>query len=396
MNDVILFFSGVLAGGLLVYLIMIRQWKTSRQVAEELVRLTREEKQQEIQQVFAQVRDAFGSLSMEALGRSTEEFLKLAGRAFNDQSKLHETQLQGKKELIDQTLQNMKTELSRVQEIIQKIEQERQQSFGALTNQLRQTADETRRLQNITGQLNAALSHSQVRGQWGERMAEDVLRLAGFMEGINYLKQNAVSGSANRPDFTFFLPHNLKVNMDVKFPLTNYLAYLQAPSESERLTLRSQFLKDVRRRVKEVTTRDYINPEDQTVDYVIIFIPNEQVYSFINEQDGSILDDALKNKVILCSPVTLYAILAVIRQAMDNFSLEKTAAQISKILQEFSKQWNLFRESMDKMGRRIDEAQREYQNLISTRANRLERPLQQIETLRQNLQLPENSEDKIE
>jgi len=396
MNDVILFFSGILTGGLLVYLIMTRQQKTGRQVAEELARLAREEKQQEVQQLLAQVRDAFGSLSMEALGRSTEEFLKLASRTFNDQSKLHETQLQGKKELIDQTLQNMKTELSRVQEIIQKIEQERQQSFGALTNQLRQTADETRRLQNITGQLNNALSHSQVRGQWGERMAEDVLRLAGFIEGINYLKQSAVGGGSGRPDFTFMLPHNLKVNMDVKFPLTNYLAYLQAQSENDRLTLLSQFLRDVRKRVKEVTTRDYINPEDQTVDYVIIFIPNEQVYSFINEHDGSILDDALKSKVILCSPVTLYAILAVIRQAMDNFSLEKTAAQISNILQEFSKQWNLFRESMDKMGRRIDEAQREYQNLISTRANKLERPLQQIESLRQNLQLSENSGEKLE
>ena len=60
-----------------------------------------------------------------------------------------------------------------------------------------------------------------------------------------------------------------------------------------------------------------------------MFIPNEQVYAFINEHDRLLLDDALRNRVILCSPITLYAILAVIRQAVENFNLEKTTEQIS-------------------------------------------------------------------
>jgi len=170
--------------------------------------------------------------------------------------------------------------------------------------------------------------------------------------------------------------------MDVKFPLDNYLKYLESDGDAEREKSKARFLKDVRERIKEVLTRDYINPEENTVDYVIVFIPNEQVYAFINENDGTILDDALKNKVILCSPITLYAILAVIRQAVDNFNLEKTAAQILSLLGSFNKQWDAFMKSFDKMGKRIDDAQREFNTLTSTRRNQMERSLRKIDDLR--------------
>ena len=114
--------------------------------------------------------------------------------------------------------------------------------------------------------------------------------------------------------------------MDVKFPLDNYLRYQEANSDADKSRHMSDFLRDVRGRVKEVVGREYINPEQNTVDYVLLFIPNEQVYAFIHEQDRTILDDALMNKVVFCSPLTLYAILAVIRRAVDNFTLEKDIA----------------------------------------------------------------------
>jgi DNA recombination protein RmuC len=183
--------------------------------------------------------------------------------------------------------------------------------------------------------------------------------------------------------------------MDVKFPLDNYLRFLDADGETDRDMYKNQFLKDVRGRIKEVTTREYINPAENTVDYVIVFIPNEQVYSFINENDSSLLDEALKQKVILCSPITLYAILAIIRQAVDNFNLEKTAAQILSLLGTFEKQWTAFLKSLEKMGKKIDEAQKEFNTLTSTRRNQLERPLRQIEDLRkQKGFLPELSLDE--
>jgi DNA recombination protein RmuC len=122
-----------------------------------------------------------------------------------------------------------------------------------------------------------------------------------------------------------------------------------------------------------------------------VFIPNEQVYSFINECDPAVIDAAMKNKVILCSPLTLYAILAVIRQAIDNFNLEKTATEILGLLGAFNKQWDAFKNSMERMGSRIEDASKEYTKLVTTRTRALERPLARIENLRQQKGIPEAS-----
>jgi len=385
------FLLGLLVGLALMYFLMAKQQKTAEELAREFNEKTQQQKLQELEKIIAHMRDSFGNLSMQALKESTDQFLKLANEVLKDQSKLGEQQLDNKKKLIDQTLGSMKDELSKVEQMIQQIEKERKQSFGQLSEQLKQSVEQTQRLQNVTNQLSTALSHSQARGQWGERMAEDVLRLAGFVEGINYLKQTHAQDMRSRPDFTFLLPQNLKVNMDVKFPLTNYLNYLNAETDKEKEHFKNLFLRDVRNRIKEVTTRDYINPADNTVDYVIVFIPNEQVYAFINEHDISILDDALKNKVILCSPITLYAVLAVIRQAVDNFRLEQTAANILSLLKDFSKQWDRFKEAMERMGKKIDDAKNEYTKLVTTRTTQLERPLRKIENVRLTEQLEKSS-----
>lgn len=212
-------------------------------------------------------------------------------------------------------------------------------------------------------------------------MAEDVLRLVGFLEGVNYYKQQTLSGSGTRPDYTFRLPQGLVLNMDVKFPLDNYLRFLDATADAERARYRADFLRDVRNHVRAVTTRDYIDPNQNTVDYVLLFIPNEQVYSFINEQDTTVLDEALKSKVIICSPLTLYAILAVIRQGLDNFAFEKSSRQILGALSGFRKQWGEFIKAFDKLGDRITAAQQEYEKLYTTRRRQLDRTIEKIEDL---------------
>ena len=261
-------------------------------------------------------------------------------------------------------------------------EKDREQKYGELSTQLKITAERTAELQGTTNKLREALANTKQRGQWGERMAEDILGFIGFRDGINYHKQRMVESGTTRPDYTFILPGGLKVNMDVKFPLDNYLRFLDAEADSEKITYKNQFLKDVRVRIKEVTCKDYINPEENTIDYVIVFIPNEQVYSFIQENDCLVLDDALKTKVILCSPITLYAVLAVIRQAVDNFNLQRTTNDILSLYGGFSKQWESYTASFDKLGKRIADVQTEYDSLTTTRTNKVETALRRIEQLR--------------
>jgi DNA recombination protein RmuC len=324
----------------------------------------------------------FDSLSLNALTKNSEEFLKLANTALSGQAQAGAGELESRKRLIEQTVDSMKSDLKRVEEMVTSFERDRTQKYGELANQLRVTAEQTGKLQEVTGKLQTSLASSRLRGQWGERMAEDVLRLAGFIEGINYVRQKTLESSGSRPDFTFRLPQQLTLNMDVKFPLDNYFKYAGEEAEANRQVYKEQFLRDLRQRVKEVTTRDYINPEANTVDYVLVFIPNEQVYGFIHENDRAIMDDALKSKVILCSPLTLYAVLAVIRQAVDNFNLESTAAEILRQLGAFNKQWGLFKSGFDKMGQRIDDAKKEFDKLMTTRSTQMERVLQEIDNLR--------------
>ena len=119
-----------------------------------------------------------------------------------------------------------------------------------------------RRARPPTQSLREALANSKTRGQWGERMAEDVLRLAGFIENVNYRKQTAVEGDTGRPDFTFDLPKGHVLYMDVKFPLTSYLRYLEAGTDAERQAHLKRFLRDVRLRVKELAKRDYARISD--------------------------------------------------------------------------------------------------------------------------------------
>ncbi|MBP6059555.1 MAG: DNA recombination protein RmuC [Candidatus Saccharicenans sp.] len=394
MNLLLAFVLGAAFGAILVLVINYFYQKRNKALAQELVSQAQAEKTQELEILLNRVRDSFGSLSFEALKKNTDEFLKLANEVLSHQTQMGQKELENKKQLIDQTLEGIKTDLAKFRELITDFEKDRSVKFGQLDNQLRLALEQTTRLQETTNQLRQALSNTRARGQWGERMAEDILRMMGFVEGINYKKQVSSEGGQSRPDFTFFLPQGRKINMDVKFPLDNYLHYLEASNDREKEDYKQRFLKDVQARIKEVTTRNYIDLENNTLDYVLIFIPNEQVYAFINESDPTLLDEALKKKVILCSPVTLYAVLAIIHQAMENFNLQNTAGQILNLLESFYKQWQAFVKSLERVGKKIDEAQAEFQILNSTRRNQLEKPLRQIESIKKQVQ-PEGPETGV-
>jgi len=333
--------------------------------------------------------ETFKALSLDALASNSsefkkyaDEFIKLAEEKLKSQTVEGKRELEGKKELIDQNIETIGKTLSEVQRKIEEVGKTSGERITEVATLIRKHEEVTSKLKDTTEQLSHALASPKKRGEWGERMAEDIIKLVGMMEGVNYIKQKTLENSPGRPDFTFFMPNSLKINMDVKFPIDNYIHYLNAESDHDKKRYRDELLKNTKVMIKQVTTRDYINPSDNTVDYVIIFIPNEQVYSFINEADNTIMDEALKQKVVLCSPFTLYAVLAVIRQAVENFSLEKTAGEILRLLGDFTKQWNAYKEKFRVMGERLDAAKREYDALVTTRSSMLERPLKKIEDLR--------------
>lgn len=336
--------------------------------------------------------DKFSTISLDALKQNSANFLDLAEKTLKSQTVEGVKDLEGKKGLIDRSLSEMEKTLSDVKLKIEAVGK----GNTEVSTLIKKHEDITHRLKETTEHLREALASSKKRGEWGERMAEDIINLTGMVEGVNYIKQKkALEGSTGRPDYTFFMPNHLKINMDVKFPLNNYLNYLDAESDSERKRYKDELLRNTKTMIKQVTTRDYINPNDNTVDYVLVFIPNEQVYGFINESDRTIMDEALKRKVVLCSPFTLYAVLAVIRQGIENFNLERTASEMLKLLGDFSKQWNAYKEKFELMGKRLDDARKEYDTLVTTRTNMLERPLKKIDELRKQKSIAVDSDIEL-
>ncbi|MHC4563857.1 MAG: DNA recombination protein RmuC, partial [Planctomycetota bacterium] len=243
-------------------------------------------------------------------------------------------------------------------------------------------------LSTTTGELHKMLASSQRRGAWGERMAEDIVRLAGLAENVNYRKQSAADADTGRPDFTFFMPNDLKVNMDVKFPLEAYKGYLDAETDPDRDTQLASLVTAVRGHIRAVAGRGYIDPKGSTVDYVIVFVPSEQIFSLFLAAQPDLMDEALGRKIVLAGPMTLYAMLAVIRQSAQQAALMTEAHQVLAVLGEFDKQWQLYNEQLDKLGERLRMASEQFETVTGARTRQLQRQIDKIDTLRETHQLP--------
>ncbi|MFQ6610609.1 MAG: DNA recombination protein RmuC [Fidelibacterota bacterium] len=338
----------------------------SKQLVEEKARLLEIRKEME---------NAFKSLADDVVKSNSEEFIKLANEKFKSVLDANEERLTEKKKLIDQNLGEMSKTLKGISE-----------QSTELNTRLQENRTETEKLRETASGLREVLSSSQKRGQWGERMVEDILQFIGLVEGINYKKQSVVE-SGEKPDYTFCLPKEKTLNMDVKFPLAHYEEYVAAKDEFHRNQEKTQFLKDVKNHIKIIAGREYINPLAGTLDYVMMFIPNESIYGFVNREDPDLISYALANKVLLCSPLTLYAVLSLIHQATKNFAMEEKAAEVMNQVNEFRKQWGKYTDLLDKLGRSLDTVNNDYQSITTTRSRQLEKPMRKIEELSSGAQI---------
>jgi DNA recombination protein RmuC len=313
---------------------------------------------------------------------AVDRLVAVARDQLGAQTAAGEQALDTRNQLMDQRIDAMHGELDRLRSLVRELEGERDRAFGELRSELARAGRTTVELTRATDTLRQALASPGTRGQWGERMAEDVLRSAGMVEGISYRRQATIA--TGRPDFTFLLPGDRVVHMDVKFPLDHYLAALDADADADRAAHDAAFLKDVRRRVREVTGRGYIDPATGTLDLVLLFIPNEHVYAHLHQADPDLIDTALSQQVVLCSPLTLFAVLAVLRRTCETAALERRSSEILDLLGSFTDQWERFAAQLDKVGDRLDAARREYDVLTTTRQRQLVRQLDRIDDLRRH------------
>jgi DNA recombination protein RmuC len=334
----------------------------------------------------------------QAIHAAVQQVLTMGQQQLGSHTKAATDTLQSRNEVIDQRLdavqRSVGEQLQALTGMVQQLGQATNQKFGEVDQSLRSHLEVTSALQDTTRGLREALANSNARGQWGERMAEDVLRLAGMLPNVNYIKRTAVAGEGRLiPDFTFLMPDQHVMFMDVKFPIDAYLQYLQAGTDAERSAHRDTFLRSVRGHVRELARRDYARLDERpAVDNVLMFVPNETIVGFIHEHAPDLVDDALGQHVVLCSPLTLFAFLGVIRQAFDNFRLEQTSKEMLALLGTFGTQWAKYNDQVDRVKKQFDTVAKSFDELAGPRRRQLERPLRELEAMRVERHVPLDGE----
>ena len=258
-----------------------------------------------------------------------------------------------------------------------------------------------------TRNLISVLNNNQSRGQWAEFQVEDLLEIMEYKEGLHYQTQKRMS-SGTIPDFTFYLPENKTINMDSKFPLTNYMeiAKLNRDLEDETLdelarkeiteSIRSknkEFLdKAIKTKIDDTSSREgYISAEEGTVDFVLMYIPLENLYHFLlTSEIGAnripVIQYAFSKKVILVSPQTLMAYLETIRHSMKLFSLQTDTKNILATHEKIKVEIRKFIESFDDVTKRLDQTVKSFEALKTTRVNKLEKSFEELDSVNKELE----------
>ncbi|NLE31185.1 DNA recombination protein RmuC [Candidatus Dojkabacteria bacterium] len=307
------------------------------------------------------------------LDQANESLVRMADQKLGAESSKSRLDLENKREEIERLVKVIQEDLKESKKELEVSDKERINSFSALKNSLDEYKKITEQLSVSTENLKKVLSNNQLRGQFGEQVADDLLKMAGFVVGENYTRQESENGA--RPDFTVYLPDRTKINIDAKFPYSALQRMTETDDTDAKKRYMKEFESDIKEKIKQVTTREYISPEDRTVDFVILFIPNEMIFSFIYDKMPQIWEDAMAKKVVLAGPFSFTAILRMVKQAYENFRVQENIFKIVGHVQSVEKEFDKFSDEFDKVGVKIDQLQKQYSDVSTTRVNQMKRKM---------------------
>ena len=310
----------------------------------------------------------------EMLKDERERFKELS----DEKMKRNEQYFDGKKDAIKELIEKIDRGLTDSQRKIENTEKARISEFSNLKTVIEEHKTITGKLKDSTENLKNILSNNQLRGKYGEEVAENLLKIAGFVKGINYDSNLSQETNANRPDFTIYLPDKSKVNIDVKFPYSNLQKYQEVESEKEKKEYFAKFKTDVKQKIKQVTTRDYINPEEKTLDFVILFVPNEMIFSVINDKLYDVVEEANKKKVAIVGPVSFITFLRIIHQSYDNFKIQEDLHRVVNLIGKFKDEFYKYNNEFDNIGSKLKSLSGQYDKVSGVRTRQLSKIVEQI------------------
>jgi len=310
----------------------------------------------------------FADLSHNALERNNRMFLELAQQSFGKLQAQAKGDLEVRERAVEDLVKPIREALDQTRKEIQQLEKDRRQTHGVLTQHLESLVETQRALQGETRNLVQALRRPEVRGQWGELTLRRLAELAGMVEHCDFSEQvhTDTEDGRRRPDMIVRMPAGRQVVVDVKTPLDAYLSAVEATEDGPQNEYLIQHARHIRTRVRELASKRYWEQFTEAPEFVVLFIPGDQFLSAALDQDHTLLEDALAQKVILATPTSFVALLRAIAYGWRQETLNKNAEQIRQIGEELYRRLNTLTDHMAKLGRQLDSSVAQYNRLVGS------------------------------
>lgn len=321
------------------------------------------------------------SLVEQAFGKSVGLVTEQSREVLRGEKEVITNHLQHQRKSVEDMISNLRADLDKRQAEIRSLEQDRVKTFGTLSSSLESHRKLAEQLEVSTKKLSEVLANNQARGEWGERIIEDLLQANGLVEGVHYARQLKLGETSLRPDITLLLPNKRSVAVDVKFPFSEIQQVLVTESKAEQRKLEKQFAANIKLKIDKVA--EYIEPTALTLDYAILFVPNEMIFSFINQKLPEIVDYALKKRVLLVSPFTFLIVARTVIESYRNFMISDSLREAASHIDAFIEEWSKFKEKFEKYGRSIKTLQSDFDEITGTRVRQMERRIEKVQTARE-------------
>ena len=315
----------------------------------------------------------FDKLANEQFQSHSETFLKLARESLGLHHERAKGELAAREKAIEGLLRPVREAIERTERQLQALEKVRSETHGSITKHLQDIAAGQQQLSAETRNLVNALRRPEVRGQWGELTLRRLVELAGMLEHCDFVTQShtPTPEGAIRPDMVVHLPEGRQLVVDVKTPLDAYLEATEAPSDAARRVALARHATIVAGRVRELSAKTYWAQFEGAPEFVILFIPGDQFLTAALAEKPELLDEALRQNVILATPTSFVALLKAIAYGWQQVKLAESAAEIRELAVELHARLGTFTEHLDVLGKALADGVRAYNASVGSLERRV-------------------------
>lgn len=359
--------TGLVIGALITGLFA---WRRIAKLDGERARLQAEvDARAGVEEERQRLQSSFQNLAQSALDQSNDRFLKMAEERFGHLQKQSRSELEKKELAIESMLKPINEALGKTESQLRTMEKERERAYGDIHRYLRGMNDVQEQLRSETRNLVTALRRPEVRGQWGELTLKRLVELAGMVEHCDFYEQEHRESEEDgrmRPDMVIRLPDKRELVVDVKTPLDAYINATEASDDAARETALAHHARKVRERVRELATKQYWSQFKNSPEFVILFIPGDQFLSAALERDPALLEDAIKQHVIIATPSSFVALLKAVAFGWRQQAMEANADKIRETAVDLYNRLATFTEHLGKLGRALRQSVDHYNKSVGS------------------------------